>query len=279
MTAQQNQLDVLTHLQACQVEGNFVVPPAYDIPRPIYNRLKLAIEGIGGKWITKHQAFKFKNNPQSLFRRIAAGETINLERAFKKRTQYFPTPKLVMDMMADISYVGLDYRVLEPSAGEGSMCDYLTQMYSNYNWSLDVCELEPTHRQILLDKGYNVVGEDFMNMEFPEKGYQLIWGNPPFFKESDIQHVMRMYELLAPGGRLVSVMSAGSIRSESKLGMMFDEFFLQDFHNLIEVPAGAFKSSGTAVNTVIFSCDKPLEDPYLRPEPDHQPLPGTLNLF
>lgn len=277
MTAKHNEL--LDHLAACIQDDRYIFPPTYDLPKPIYGRLKLMLEGIGGRWDTKAKAFQFKSDPSQLLERVRQGESINLERAFKKRTQYFPTPETVIELMAELIYISRDCRVLEPSAGQGAICDYFTSQYISYPWQLDVCELEPANRMVLLDKGYNVVGEDFTEMDFPESGYHLIIANPPFAKEQDIQHVMRMYQLLAPGGRLVSVMSAGSLRSLTKLGKTFSQYFLEDFHNLIDVPKNSFSSSGTAIDTVIFSCDKPIEDPYIRPVQDNCTLGDTMALF
>jgi hypothetical protein len=80
--------------------------------------------------------------------------------------------------------------------------------------------------------------------------------NPPFSKNQDIDHVMKMYDLLKKGGRLVSIMSSHWKTSKNKKETEFREFIKKTKATVKDVEAGAFKQSGTNVATVIVVIDK-----------------------
>jgi len=75
--------------------------------------------------------------------------------------------------------------------------------------------------------------------------------NPHFEKRQDVKHALRAFGMLKPGGKLVSVMSAGVTFRDDALGREFREFV--DGHNgrIMPLPEGSFKESGTGANTVI----------------------------
>jgi len=82
----------------------------------------------------------------------------------------------------------------------------------------------------------------------------MIIMNPPFEHAQDIQHVQHAYQFLAEGGTLVSIMSEGTFFRENA----------QDFRGWLnelsgydeDLPAGAFKESGTNVKTRIVVINK-----------------------
>ena len=69
--------------------------------------------------------------------------------------------------------------------------------------------------------------------------------NPPFTKGQDIKHVNHALQFLKPGGKLVAIM-AGNDKSK-----WFDS--LEWCYEIEDVPAGAFKESGTNVATIIVT--------------------------
>ena len=72
----------------------------------------------------------------------------------------------------------------------------------------------------------------------------------------DIDHVLHAWKFLKPGGRLVSIMSAGVIFRDNRKTVDFQNFVEQ--HGYMErLPEGSFKDSGTMVNTCIVVVDKP----------------------
>jgi type I restriction-modification system DNA methylase subunit len=253
---------VSDHLQACRLVGQKLFLPDYQIPKTDFPRVKRAIEGIGGKWSSQKQAFQFQDDPSDLYQRVLAGENIQLDRAYRKDTQFFFTPKAVLDVMEQWIFIPRDARVLEPSAGRGHIAHYLSEQFSGYPWQLDCCELDPTNRQHLTEAGFNLVGDDFLSMPFPKRGYHLIVANPPFTKNQDVEHFQRMYDLLAPGGRLVTVMSRKWQTCTSSLCTNFRETLNYYFHEVVDLEPGAFNESGTGIATCILMIDKPLDEAY-----------------
>lgn len=252
------------YLSECKLDGRLLYLPAYQIPPAEYSKVKRAINGIGGVWNTRSQAFVFNTDPRSLFDRIIKGEKINLDAEFKKKTQYFATTPEVFSEMAEYISISNDMRVLEPHGGEGFICDSLLDMFprSQFDWRLDVCELYDPFQEALRLKGYNVIGSDFLELERPARGYSLIVANPPFSNGQDIRHFQKMYSVLAPGGRIVTCMSNAWRTSKDKDSVSLREWLNYYFHSLIDLPAGAFKKSGTSIAACMLVFDKPLEEEY-----------------
>ena len=170
----------------------------------------------------------------------------------KRIEGYFPTPKTLVEQMLDYADILPGHRVLEPSAGKGNIADEITQAAPDAE--LDVIEYNSGLSAILTAKGYNVVGNDFLE----HKGeYDRIVMNPPFENFQDIEHVRHAYELLRPGGKLVAIMGAG-VKNSRKKAVEFREW-VDDMGSYIEdLPAGSFKSSErpTGVATVMVTIEK-----------------------
>lgn len=125
---------------------------------------------------------------------------------------FFPTPKPIVEQMLAEAEIEPGMAVLEPSAGKGNIADLIREKHQGAD--LSVVEWNHSLRSILEAKGHKVVGEDFLEHSGE---YDRIVMNPPFEKGQDIDHVRHAYELLKPGGRLVSIMSEGPFyRSDKK---------------------------------------------------------------
>jgi len=72
----------------------------------------------------------------------------------------------------------------------------------------------------------------------------------------DIDHVRHMYDLLAEGGVLVSIMSPGWKCGNTRKRKEFREWRKEVDAEVFDVPAGAFKASGTNVSTCIVRIRK-----------------------
>ena len=96
---------------------------------------------------------------------------------------------------------------------------------------------------------------DFMKLETSQT-FDRVCMNPPFEKRQDVKHVLKAFSMLKPGGKLVSIMSAGVTFREDKMGKEFRDFVKSHNGRIIDLPEGSFKESGTGVNTVIVVMDK-----------------------
>ena len=95
-----------------------------------------------------------------------------------------------------------------------------------------------------------MVGEDFL---FFNERYDVIIANPPFAKQQDIDHISHMLDL---ANRCVIAVASASVmfRTNTKT-MDFRRRVSMMGGEIIELPAGSFKESGTNVNTCLVFVD------------------------
>ena len=145
---------------------------------------------------------------------------------------YFPTPRTLAQNLVYRADIKPGMKVLEPSAGKGNIADQVPK-----EADLSVIEINPTLRDLLETKGYNVVDHDFLEHTGE---YDRIVMNPPFEKGQDIDHVRHAYDLLKPGGKLVSIMSEGPFFRSDKKATEFREWFEEVGGTSEKLPAGSF---------------------------------------
>jgi hypothetical protein len=238
-------------LQQCTVDGNIVKLPGVQLDRKTYLEVKKKLELIGGKWKSgKTQGFVFPQDPTEYLEQIANGETRNL----KKEYQFFATPYELADYLVSKARIEKHHSVLEPSAGQGAIVKAI-----NRDWSHKIVhcyELMDINLSFLQKiETVRIMDSDFL--ECDDTGtYDRIIANPPFAKNQDIEHIVKMYDRLSLGGRLVSIASTHWQFCDNKVERTFREF-LETLNAEVEpVSEGAFKESGTMVKTVIITIDK-----------------------
>ena len=111
----------------------------------------------------------------------------------------------------------------------------------------------------------NIVGDDFLKSDTSIK-YDIIVANPPFSKNQDVTHVLRMYEHLKDGGRLVAIMSPHWQHSQDKKSQQFRDFLQSVSGQVNEIDEGAFAESGTNIKTYFVVIDKKPEPVQKQPE-------------
>lgn len=168
---------------------------------------------------------------------------------------YFPTPKPVRDVVLARADLQKGQRVLEPSAGKGDIANHIRDEHPDVD--LHVGEYNHTLHELLDLQGHELVSRDFLSYN-PGEIYDRVVQNPPFEGGQDIDHVLHAYDLLKPGGRLVSVMGAGAFFRTQKKDVAF-RTWLESVGWSEELPAGSFKHAdrSTGVSTRIVVIDKP----------------------
>lgn len=169
---------------------------------------------------------------------------------FSKIPGYFPTPSDIVAQMIDRADIQPGQCVLEPSAGSGALVEALP------NTGLASCfEQNHTLSGILEGRGFNVIGSNFMESDLSQQ-FDRVLMNPPFEKLQDVDHVLRAYEHLRPGGRLVSIMSPSWTFNSTSKAQDFRDWFEKVGGESEALPAGAFKASGTGVASTMVVIDK-----------------------
>jgi hypothetical protein len=230
-----------------------------QLDRKLYTEVDKALKMMGGKWSRTAGVHIFDRDAESAVAdAIASGAVINLKEAF----QFFETPSKVAELLVRIADLRDDHLTLEPSAGRGAIIRAIRKAVGVMP---DFCELWDENRaKLYAELGEAVflgsfVKENFLDVELVPGGvYDRIVANPPFSGGQDATHVLHMFDLLKPGGRLVSVMSPGwKFRSDTK-HLEFRHFAEQYGATWVELPPNSFSSSGTGVNTGIIKIDAPL---------------------
>ena len=248
--------EVLAILSSAKIEGNVVKLTCGNLSvskegRKLYLDVNKALEAIGGKWNRKAQGHIFANDPEdALDNAILTGEVTS-----PNKNGYFPTPKAIVMKLCDLADIQPGQCALEPSAGQGAISTELYHRGAN----VFACELLEANRKVLLEDGMPAISlfsePDFMKLETTQRFDRVVM-NPPFEKRQDVFHVRKAFDMLVPGGRLVSVMSAGVKFREDRIGREFRDFVQSHEGEIIDLPEGSFKESGTGVNTVIVVMDR-----------------------
>lgn len=243
--------EVLAILSSAKIEGNVVKLTCGQLDRKLYQDTNKALEAIGGKWNRKLQGHIFANDPEeALDNAILTGEVTS-----PNKNGYFPTPKAIVMKLCDLADIQPGQCALEPSAGQGAIS---TELYHR-GAKVFACELLEANRKVLLGDGMPPISlfsePDFMKLETTQRFDRVVM-NPPFEKRQDVFHVRKAFDMLVPGGRLVSVMSAGVKFREDRIGREFRDFVQSHNGRIIDLPEGSFKESGTGVNTVIVVMDR-----------------------
>ena len=237
-------------LQECTVDGLIVRLPEGQLDRKLYQEVAKSLELIGGKWKGgKVMGFVFSQDPTELLEQIANGEKRNL----KKEFQFFGTPDKLADELVKLAEIKPTHKVFEPSAGKGSIIRAIQRVSPvNVHW----CELMPVN-QMFLNKMENTtfVCEDIFKYKLTNH-YDRIIANPPFSKNQDIDHVIKMYDLLKNGGRLVSITSTHWENSTNTKETEFRDWLHSNNAKIIDIEAGTFKESGTMVGGKIIVINK-----------------------
>ena len=244
--------DVMLILDQCRVDGNLLYLPDIQLDRKLYTAVNKVLSLMGGKWCRKSKAhvFSIDNTSDLLDQCIESGEITDIY----KELQFFETPPAVVDIMLEHAQLKITDRVLEPSAGKGAIAYAIIKA----GCMPTACEIHEPFAMELHKKITHVCHYDFIR--WVPKGFifNKIIANPPFTKQQDIDHVSRMLDMVEPGGRVVSIMSASVTFRQNKKTLDFIEMLNRDtvHHEFIELPEGSFKDSGTMVNTVLLVADK-----------------------
>ena len=196
-----------------EVEKTISVIP--QLSQKDYGQVKSILNRLGGKWISSAQHFQFCKNPQLLIERVLSFGSRKLN-----RFHFYPTPNEVFDYMTaftPLSYFGASQdsvKVLEPSAGEGSLIGKLKEfgLQEGRVFEVEGYDIDPLNVMLCQESGYNVTEADFLQIQ-PVADYDLVIMNPPFNGDEFIKHIQHAQKFIKPGGLLISVVPTGWITS------------------------------------------------------------------
>ena len=238
--------DTLAILSRVTVEGNNIYLTCGQLDRKQYQAVNEVLENIGGKWNKKQKAHVFDGDPTDKLENVLLTGEITPP----KKYGYFPTPPELAKTVVELADIHPEHSVLEPSAGRGGLADFITDKAR-----IDCIELLPDNVEALHSKGYHrLIQGDFLATE-TKPLYDRVVMNPPFEKQADIDHVLKAWDCLKSGGKLVSIMASSVKFRENKKTVAFREL-VNECGSIQDNPEGSFKESGTMVNTVTVVLEK-----------------------
>lgn len=166
-----------------------------------------------------------------------------------KDLQYYPTPpKVAMEILRDLYFTDGD-RILEPSCGCGRIMDAIMERVRDADrrgWrepepKIVMLGVEFSRERVLeaKQKGYKVIEANFLDLE-PDRKFNKIIMNPPFYGKHYLKHINHALKFLEPGGVLVSILPAAA---------HYDHKMLPDGYSWRDLPVGSFAESGVRVPT------------------------------
>jgi phospholipid N-methyltransferase len=171
---------------------------------------------------------------------------------------FFPTPKPLAAKMAEMAGVKPGMTVLEPSAGNGHLADAARDAGA----TVDAVEISDTLRNVLSAKGHNIAAHDFDTFE-PGQQYDAVIMNPPFSDRKDAAHIMRAYNMLKPGGKLVAIAGEGVFFGSDQKAQAFRSWLDERGADVEKLPENTFKGSDlpsqTGANARLLVVTKPAE--------------------
>lgn len=237
--------DVRDVLSRAECAGSTLRLPPGQLDRKLYERVNKALANAGGKWNKSAKAHVFASDAQpKLIAMLGSGVSIDE----KKRDQAFLTPPDLARHLAELANVE-GCLVLEPSAGRGALADACMAAGAI---AVECFEINSEFADDLLSKEYPVTVGDFLRFN-PAKHYERIVMNPPFTKNQDIKHVEHALTFLAEHGTLVAIMMPNQNRKGFQEIVGSEDYATE----IIDVPRGAFKESGTEIATIIIKITKP----------------------
>ena len=242
--------DVINILMDSTIEDSVLILPKDEdgkpipLERPMYIRVNKVLEALGGKWNRKAGGHIFQADPQDILDQVVlTGKYTDA----KKEYQAFFTPPEIAAYMVQKAKIGPGAKVLEPSAGNGAIAKEVLRLTGI---DPDCVELNPEFVKALRGAGFDVWEGDFLSFQ---DHYDIIIANPPFSGQQDIKHVNHMIDLARE--RVVTIMSSGIKWREDRRAREFRKRLRGHKHTITDIEAGAFKSSGTMVSTVLLEIE------------------------
>lgn len=250
--------EILKIIENGKSEGNLYFLPPTQLDRKVYANVNKILEALGGKWSRQKKAHVFESPIDDAINNvILTGEVVSR----KQELQLFETTDNVADQLCELAELKDGQSVCEPEAGKGKIIRAILRR--KIAMTIFWCEIDSANAAFIEENIHRggFLGGDFLSRNLDSGTFDRIIMNPPFSmngsgSQTDIDHVTHALKFLNENGILVSVMSPAI---KSRTNRKTNEFraLLENYHHeIIDLPDGAFKESGTMIKTVILKARK-----------------------
>lgn len=247
---------VLKVLATIEWDGDAAKITAGQLDRKLYLAVNDALEAVGGKWSRKAKAHLFEGNQRDALEALIETGAFIRGLDLKQHFGEFETPEELADQLIGLARITDKDIVLEPSAGGGNLLKALAKVAGPL---IDAVEVQGKHHAALTKLADAVHVRDFLELTLayftPSGPFTRIIMNPPFARQTDVDHVLHAWKFLGTGGRLVAIMSPGWTFRSNRKSLEFHKF-VEDHGEWFNNPPGSFAVSGTNVNTVMLVLEK-----------------------
>jgi hypothetical protein len=165
---------------------------------------------------------------------------------YRQYWDFFPSPNWVTEYLVELADIEEPSEpVLETSAGVG----HLSRKIRRIGVPVHCVEIVPEFRAALTRQNFLVVADNFLTVRLPN--YRTIVQNPPFSLQ--LSFVTGAYELLAPEGRLVSLLSDAPFLYNRGHYHRFRNWCKSVRAEVTELPYGLFLNSDRPTNVRCYS--------------------------
>jgi hypothetical protein len=266
-TSKQLSSGVISALESAGISFNektknwLVSLPQMD--RSDYDSFKKILSEIHGKWNRSKNAHVFDNDPTELIETIVQ---VGCMPQMKPHDAFFTPSAVVKNLLewGDFWFFNADewsdqvvfHKYLEPQAGQGNICDFLCENYPKIKTKIDCCEIDGFNRNVLKSKGFNVIGEDFLDLPV-DPTYQWVIMNPPFNgKQGDyVDHITHAFKFLKEYGKLLAIVPDSFLNSKIERIVNFRNWVFT-YGSHARLPEKSFAESGTNIDCVMLKIDK-----------------------
>lgn len=173
------------------------------------------------------------------------------------------TPPFLIEEMCEIIEQNKDISefdsILEPSAGEGDLIQelFLNRLCFKVHRENILCiELNEEKAKYCADRNYRTIRADFLQHDFHSRKFDIIIAAPPFVNNIDVEHIQKMYQLLNPGGIIVTLTSPLWVTNNESHQKTFREFLQTTNYSMKMVADNTFIEKGKSVPTAILTIKK-----------------------
>lgn len=226
-------------LRDAKIEGNKLY---FSSSVKNYAEMKKLMPHLGIEWSKKDKVHYIAPDTLDKIAELLSGARITDE---KKTFQAFFTPPDLAQRVVDMADVS-NQIVLEPSCGVGNL---LVEIRNFGAANIKAVEIKGEFAEEARSKGFVVANMDFLNLSPNDDivGYvDRIVMNSPYDRNTWVRHLEHAWKFLKEGGKMVAICPA------AKQNKAFQKFAADKRYEITPVEAGAFKSSGTNIATMIL---------------------------
>lgn len=228
-----------------RTEGNTFFLPGEKLDAKLYGAVNKALVALGGKWDRRAGGHVFPFDPtDKIAEAVGGGSVVNRQQAL----QHFDTPHALADrLVSKLGHIGGKV-CLEPSAGRGNIVAALAHREPARIVSVEI-DTDNCDALRAQQKSHEVIAADFLDALPESLGCHFVAMNPPFKGNQDIRHVRHAFACLEPGGSLAAIVSEHGFIGQERECVEWRDWLAANDAAIEVIPAGAFKESGTSIQT------------------------------